>query len=169
MKSNSLFMMLLLTLLAGCGGGGGGGAATPVTLVSIAVTPINSRIALGMTQQFTAIGTFSDNTTQDLTAAATWSSSAASVATISNSAGSNGKATSVAAGTTTITAVSGGRSAFTALTVSAATLVSIAVTPPNPSIVLGLVQQFSATGTFSDSTVLDLTASAVWSSSDLSI
>lgn len=49
------------------------------SLVSIAVTPDNPSIVVGATQQFTATGTYSDNTTQDLTASVTWSSSDASV------------------------------------------------------------------------------------------
>lgn len=37
------------------------------TLVSIAVTPTSPSIAKGLTQQFTATGTYSDNSTQNLT------------------------------------------------------------------------------------------------------
>ena len=40
---------------------------TAATLLSIAVTPANPSIATGTTQQFTATGTFSDNSTQNLT------------------------------------------------------------------------------------------------------
>ena len=46
----------------------------------------------------------------------------------------------------------------TVLTVTAATLQSIAVTPANPSIAKGLTQQFTATGTYSDSSTQNLTA-----------
>ncbi len=41
---------------------------TAATLQSIAVTPANPSIAKGATQQFTATGTYSDGTTQNLTA-----------------------------------------------------------------------------------------------------
>src|SRR5512139_3731926 len=44
-------------------------------------------------------------------------------------------------------------------------LVSIVVTPSNPSIVLGATLQFTATGTYSDSSTRDLTKSATWRSS----
>jgi len=50
-----------------------------------------------------------------------------------------------------------------------ATLTSIAVTPANPSIAAGTNQQFQATGTYSDNTVKDLTASVEWSSSNTSV
>lgn len=169
MKLNSVFVLLLiLATITGCSGGGGGGS-TPKTLVSLAVTPANPGIGPGMTQQFSATGTFSDNTTQDLTTSVIWSSSATSVATISNVAGSNGRATSVATGATTIMAMSGGISASTTLTVTSATLVSITVLPANPSVALGTPQQFSAIGTFSDTTTQDLTTSATWSSSVTSV
>ncbi|MBX3463410.1 MAG: Ig-like domain-containing protein [Planctomycetes bacterium] len=92
---------------------------TPAVLVSLAVTPSGPQIALGTQQAFTAVGTFSDSTTQDLTAAVTWSSSAVGVAVVSNAGGSEGLAASVGTGTTTITAVhpGSGVSGGTTLTV----------------------------------------------------
>ena len=47
---------------------------------------------------------------------------------------------------------------------AAPTLSSIAVTPANPSIVAGTTQQFTATGTYSDSSTADLTGSVTWAS-----
>ena len=84
-------------------------------LSSITVTPANPSIKVGITQQFTAIGTYTDNTTQDLTSTATWSSSATSVATINGV----GLASGIAAGPTTIKATSGAVNGTTTLTVSA--------------------------------------------------
>ncbi len=138
---------------------------TPATLVSIAVTPTNPSIADGTTTQFTATGTFSDNTTQDLTTQVTWSSSSTNIATVSNSTGSNGLATAAATGSATITATSGGTTGSTTVTVTPATLVSIAVTPANPSIALGTTKQFTATGSYSDGTTQNLTTQVTWSSS----
>jgi hypothetical protein len=70
---------------------------------SIAVSPINSTISMGTsTQQFSAIGTFQDNTiTPPLTTTWAWSSSNSAVATIDYY---TGIAQAVAPGTTTITA-----------------------------------------------------------------
>ncbi|MBI5074430.1 MAG: Ig-like domain-containing protein [Nitrospirae bacterium] len=48
------------------------------------------------------------------------------------------------------------------------TLVSIVITPSNPSIMLGKTQQFAATGIYSDSTTRDLTSSSTWTSSNTS-
>jgi hypothetical protein len=49
--------------------------------------------------------------------------------------------------------------------VTAPTLVSITVTPVNPSILKGGTQQFTATGTYSDGSTQNLTSTATWSSS----
>ncbi|MEO6597803.1 MAG: Ig-like domain-containing protein, partial [Planctomycetota bacterium] len=136
-----------------------------------AVIPSNSSFALGTNPQFTATGTFSDSTTLDLTTSVTWSSSSTAVATVSNAPGSNGLATSVAAGQTTITAIkpSSGIFGSTTLTVTAAVLVSIVVTPTNPLMGTGSNQQFTAMGTFSDTSVQDLTSSITWTSSSTAV
>src|SRR6202041_1231443 len=138
---------------------------TAATLQSIAVTPANPSIAKGVTQQFVAIGTFSDGTTQNLTSSVTWSSGTTSIATISAA----GLATGAGVGNSTITATSGAISGSTVLTVTAATLQSIAVTPANPSITKGSTQQFTATGTFSDGTTQNLTGTVTWNSGTTTI
>ena len=132
---------------------------TSAVLASIAVTPANSSIAAGNTQQLTATGTYSDGSTQNLTSTATWSSSASSVATI-NAAG---LASGLIVGSATITAVSGTVQGTTTLTVTAAVLASIAVTPANSSIAAGNTQQLTATGTYSDGSTQNLTSTATWS------
>jgi hypothetical protein len=134
-------------------------------LVSIEVTPTNPQIALGTSGQFAATGTFTDGTTQDLTAQVLWESSASSTSTISNAAGSRGLAHSVGLGDTTIQATFSGVSGATTLSVSSAVLVSVEVTPTNPSVALGTSQQFRATGTFTDGTIQDLSDEVVWTSS----
>ena len=139
---------------------------TAATIVSLAVTPTNPSIANGTTQQFTATATFSDNTTQNVTTSATWASSRPSVATVSNAAGSNGLAHGVAVGNTLISASYLGRSDASTLTVNPATLISISVTPSSPSIALGLSQQFTATGTYTDGSNQDITTTVTWSSSN---
>jgi len=139
-------------------------ASTP-TLTSIAVTPANPSVAKGATQQFTATGTFSNGSTQNLTSSVTWTSLTTSVATITT----GGLAKGLATGTSTIQAKSGSVTGSTTLTVTAATLSSIAVTPANPSINAGSTQQFTATGTFSDSSTQNLTSSVTWTSSKTTV
>ena len=141
----------------------------PAALVSIAVIPANSSVAYGTNQQFAAIGTYTDNSTQPLTTSVTWGVSAATVASISNASGSNGLASSVGQGSATVTATLGTVSGSTVLTVTPATLISIAVTPASSSIINGTAQQFTATGTFTDNSVQNLTASVTWASSAMSV
>ncbi len=138
-------------------------------LASISVSPTNSSIPLGLKQQFAATGFFKNGTVSDLTTSVTWSSSNPTVAVISNSAGSQGLATSLAQGTTAITASLGSVSGSTILTVTPPVLVSLAVTPGNPSIPLGTKQQFNATGTFTDGSTQDLTTSVSWNSSNTAV
>lgn len=80
------------------------------------MTPVNASIPKGMTQQFTAMGTYSDSTTKDLTTMVTWSSSPTAIATINNA----GLATAVEVGTSTITATepNSGEPGSTTLTVT---------------------------------------------------
>ena len=64
-----------------------------------------------------------------------------------------------------LTAAMSGVTATTTLTVTGATLVSLAVTPPDPSVAKGSTLQFTATGTFTDGTNQNLTTQVTWSSS----
>jgi hypothetical protein len=55
-----------------------------------------------------------------------------------------------------------GSSATTPLEVTTATLITLAVSPSNPTIVKGSSQAFAARGTYSDGTVQDLTGEVDW-------
>ena len=92
------------------------------TLQSIVVTPGSARIVPGLTQPFRATGSYSDNTTRDLTGQTTWGSSNTAVATIEAAGARAGEATGRSAGTTTITASLSGVIGSTTLTVDAAPL-----------------------------------------------
>ena len=102
-----------LAFLLCCGGGsstggngssGGGSGTGQVTLQSIAVSPSTAAIAQGTTQAFTAMGTYTDGSTKDLTLTAQWSCLVSTLATVSNNAPTQGLATAVAPGTAVITA-----------------------------------------------------------------
>lgn len=138
---------------------------TNAVLASLHVTPTNPTIAAGTSQQFTAVGTFSDGTVQDLTTEVVWTSSAAAGA-VSNTEGSEGRADGVAVGSATISAAHSGFTGATTLSISNAELVSIAVTPVVPVIALGTTQSFAATGLFTDGSVQDLTSAVTWTTSD---
>ncbi|MDA8423520.1 MAG: Ig-like domain-containing protein, partial [Nitrospiraceae bacterium] len=157
------------TITASFGTVSGTTTLTSSAVTSLSITPTAATIVLGATQQFTAVGVLASGGThtQDLTAYAIWSSSSPTVATVGNTAGSQGLAVSVSLGTTLITASFGGATSNpAALTVNAPVLNSIAVTPSGASLAMGMMQQFTATGTYSDGTTKDITASATWASSN---
>ena len=130
------------------------------TLVSLAVAPVNSSMPDDATKQFSATGTFSDNSTQDVTQSVLWSSSTPAVATITNL----GLVTSVSTGSTTITAMLGSVNNSTALTVSNVKLVSITISPANARVQKGTSLKFTATGNYSDGSTAVL-ANVSWRSS----
>ena len=138
---------------------------TSATLSSIAVNPANPSIVAGATQPFTATGTFSGGSQQDVTKSVSWTSSTPAVATIA----SNGVASGVASGLSTITATLGSVSGTANLTVTTATLAAIQISPQSPTMTIGGSQQFSSTGIYSDGTSADITASATWSSSTATV
>jgi uncharacterized protein YjdB len=148
----------------GVPGGGGGGGSSP-SLVSIAVTPANADLLLGSLQQFTATGTYSDNSTQDITATVTWSSSDTTVASIDGA----GLATALSLGATTISATSGSVTGSTTLTVQPTVLASITVRPINKKIAQLTSQQFQAIGTYTDGSTHNLTGQVSWSSSNTAV
>jgi type II secretory pathway component GspD/PulD (secretin) len=140
---------------------------TSATLRSIAISPAATAVAPGGTQQFTAIGTFSDGTTQDITSDVTWTSSNTAVATIGSGTGT---AVGQASGSTQITATLAGITSPAAiLTGTTAVLESITLSAGTVSIARNGTVQFMATGTFSDGSKQDVTSSASWSSTNTAV
>ena len=149
-----------ISALSGTVTGTSGLSVTP-SLVSIAVTPNPGSVAVNGTLQMTAIATFSDSTTQDITATANWTSSLPNIASV---ASLGGLVTGVSNGTATIKAAQGGASGQSSVTVNAV-LTSIAVTPNPSSVVQGSTLQFTATGTYNDGSTKTITTSVTWTSS----
>ncbi|MDH5354171.1 MAG: Ig-like domain-containing protein, partial [Gammaproteobacteria bacterium] len=166
-------LLLMSLIVSGCGGGGGGSTtATPLgDLVSINVTPASSTVIEGLGVQLTANGSYSGGQTVDISTSVNWVSSDTTIATVNAS----GLSTAVAAGTVTITATTTGSDGITEisgtadLTVNAASLTSISVTPASATVVEGLPQAFVATGNYDNGSSVDLSSSAIWSSSDVTI
>lgn len=131
---------------------------SPPALASLAVTPPNPSLTKGGTQQLTVTGSFSDASTQNVTGGVAWTVSPANVVSVSSS----GMITALANGMATVTATSGSVSGSDIVTVSGATLVSIVVTPANPSIFNGKTQQLTATGSYNDGTNQDITSKVSW-------
>jgi len=141
------------------------GTGIHVQMVSINVTPGGVSKPLGLQQQFTATGVFNNGYQQDLTNSVTWSSSAPTVAGINSS----GLAFTASQGVTTISATQDALSGSSQFTVTAPAVQFITVSPSNATIPKGLTQQFTATGTLTNHTVVDITGTAQWASSFPSI
>jgi len=135
-------------------------------LVSIEVNPDSPTIARGRSQPFNATGTYSDNSTEDITASVNWTSANTSVAIFG---ADTGLALALAEGSTIITATMGVVTGNTTLTVGPHALDSITITPDGLSIARGRSQQFSATGIYSDNATADITASVTWTSDNMSV
>ena len=76
------------TAISAASGGVTGSASvlvTPPVVTSLSVSPTNYSMGMFTNRQFTVTGTYSDSSTSDLTAAATWSSSNSTVATVNGS------------------------------------------------------------------------------------
>jgi uncharacterized repeat protein (TIGR03803 family) len=162
-SSLTAFLLLGFMTLGGCNGDGSSGSPA---LTSIQITPTNPSVAAGTSVQLTATAIYSDNSHADVTAQVSWATSNTAVATVG---ASTGRALGVAAGTATLSASLQGQTAGRTLTVTPARLVSIAITPPIPSIAAGATEQFTATGTYSDNSTKILTTAVTWASSDTSV
>jgi hypothetical protein len=148
---------------------------------SITITPVAPIISVGSSLQFTATARFSDlfsyDFNRDVTSYVVWSLSDADTATINNLA-NPGLVTALAASATTTIQASYKKyerdypdqwapiSGYTTITVDDAALVSIAITPIDPSVNAGNTVQFTATGTYSDTSTHDISSSVTWTSSD---
>ena len=130
-------------------------------LLSLTISPGGAMIMEGKTQQFRAMGNFSDRTTEDLTSTARWQISDTHVAGISGIGLVTAKA---GAGTAAITAAFNGKTGTGTITVSKRALVSITVSPAETTIRQMEAQQFTVLGSFSDGTTQDLTTSVAWTS-----
>jgi trimeric autotransporter adhesin len=160
-------IVLLCLILSGCGAGSlGPGVGGPSrSLVSIAITPANAALLLGTLQQFTATGTYSDHSSQDITDSVTWSSSDISVVSIAG----GGLAAGLTLGSVTISATSGSVTGSTTVNVQSAVLSSITVRPVNKKIAPFTSQQFQAIGTYTDGSTHNVTGQVSWSSSNTAV
>lgn len=155
-----------ITATAGAISGTATVTVTNATLASITITAPTTTLPLGTTEQLTATGLYSDGTTHDLTTQVTWSSSAPLTVAVSNFAGSQGTAAALSLGTATISAALGGVSGSIAITATNATLASVDVSPATLGLAAGTTGQLTATALFSDGTTLDVTGTAVWTTSN---
>ena len=155
---------------------------TPLTIsdavvknISISTAGSASTAAAGNSLALTAMGTYSDNSTVNITNLVTWASSTtnASITSTSNSTLLTGRL----AGTTIVSASYQSVSSNSlSITITSAALQSIAITaqtntnaPVASQAPAGYSQNFIATGSYSDGTTQTLTTNATWTSSNPNI
>ena len=168
----ALLLTGLALPLAGCG--------NPTGLDSIQISPSSQSLTTGETVQFSVTGTYGNanhTKTQTVTSGITWTSSNTSVVTVDTS----GLAKAVGAGSATITA---NAQAFNGPTSSSATITvtstgggtvsgsisSVTITPGTQTVSgAGNTVQFTAIGTTSSGSTVNLTSQVAWISSATSV
>lgn len=166
---NSRYLLSLLSLLAvatvvGCGGGpslAGAPKPAPITLSSITISDKLAQLVVGQTEQLSAVGSYSDGSTKDLTSSVNWNSSDSAVLSVQAS----GLATASLAGFATVTASLNDTSTSVPLSVVAKSIVTLQVSPVKATVFLGSTQQFTAVATYNDGSSADITSQVVWTSS----
>ncbi|MFT6903609.1 MAG: hypothetical protein ACJAS1_000253 [Oleiphilaceae bacterium] len=135
---------------------------TDAELVSLSLSPVNASIPLGRSQQYSAQGTYTDGSVQDVNSQVTWLSSSESQVLISNTLSLKGLAESLALGSTTLSAVLGDVQQDTTLTIEDASLNSIEIQPSNQTVAKGTDAEVKAFGYYSDGSQIDLTSKVIW-------
>ncbi|MGZ3450131.1 MAG: beta strand repeat-containing protein [Polyangiales bacterium] len=142
---------------------------TNAVVTSISITPSTVSVPAGVTYQYQATALYSDGTSKDVTALASWSSSDATIVAVSNALGSRGQAKSLAPGSVKITATYSGVSGTANATVTTAKLKTVQVTPFKPTLPIGYGIRLTATAIYDDGTTFTVTGQATWASTDSSI
>lgn len=136
------------------------------TIKSITVTPDSLTMAWGTQQQFSAIATFTDNTTLDVTQLVNWM--AANFA-VDMDYSTPGLARASYNGLATVTAYLEGFSDSASVTVLPPQLQSIQITPASRTIAPTTIQHFTASGNYEDGSVRDVTSLVTWNSSNQAV
>jgi len=125
-----------------------------------------SSLAAGVTDQLSAIGTFSDGSTQDITSDLSWQSSASSIASIN---AQTALLTSIQQGNIVITATNSTLSATLNVTISPASLTALSMSPSTISLAKGSNKEVTITAFYSDQSFVDVSNQVSWVSSDSTI
>ncbi|SOD72609.1 Ig-like protein group 2 [Jatrophihabitans sp. GAS493] len=131
------------------------------TVTGVTVTGVPASLAKGATRQLTATARYSDGTTANVTAQASWSSSEPAVAGVS----AGGLLTATGIGTSSVSASFGGATGSGSVSVTAAVLTSLSITPANAHVRVLQVVPLHASATYSDGTSVNITTKALWWSS----
>lgn len=136
------------------------------SIASLELILSSTSISVGISTALICIATYSDGSTEDITASVQLESSSPEVALVSNHTHTKGVVSSLGVGATTLSASIAGVTNSTELTVTTASLVSIAVESESSLLSANINAYFSAKGTFDDGSVVDITDTVTWELSD---
>ncbi|WP_455219245.1 Ig-like domain-containing protein [Kaarinaea lacus] len=139
---------------------------TSAQLNAISIEPAQVLINAGTTTSLQALGFYSDGNILDITKQVAWQSSDINTVTVGSVAGDEGVLTGQREGSATVSATLNGISQNAEITVSNSVLNEITITPSITSIAKETVIQLTATGTYSDYSVRDITAMVTWISTN---
>jgi len=156
--------LYIFFIVSGCGllGNDSNKTSSDPTIEKIAIAPLVSTLAQGITLQMSATAFYNDGSKTDITKSAQWSSSDTNISTID----SNGTLTTVSAGAHTISASYEQFSTETNITINDATLESLNINPANPSIIKNTNISLNVVGIFSNGSTLDISHQVTWTVGD---
>ncbi len=141
-------------------------AVKSAAITSIQINQLNPTIPLNGSLAFKATGYYDDGSSTDITSLGSWTSANLSVATVG---ANSGLVSAVSAGSVLVSIDYAGLTHQRTLTVTSFTVDSIAITPINPSGIIGLGTQLYATAFLSNGTTQDVSSSVEWSSATASV
>jgi len=138
---------------------------TQAVIESIEITPNSASLLVNTTKNFTAIATYSDGETINITELATWISDNTAVANVITTGSGAGLVSAAMLGTTTITAsLASITSNIAEVNVTNKIIDNIQITPNNKSYNVGQTEQYKVTIIYTDYSIKDITAEAQISS-----
>lgn len=161
-----LLVMSVAILTTGCGDSGSDNPPPP-NVTSIEVNTSTETIPLGLSVVFTTVSNLSDSSSQDVTSLATYILQDSTILALESNTTNMFKAIGV--GSSVVTTQYAGYEVNTTITVSNAELTSISVTAPSLNVGKGQTIQFTANGTYTDNSIVDISSDVNWISTDTSI
>jgi hypothetical protein len=143
-----------------------------IQLSAISVGPAAPppQVAAGGTVQLTAIGTYSDQSTKDVTGSVNWVSANTNVATVTPAGGLVTCVSTASTAQQVVISAAGATATGTVpVTCLAPTLSSLVLTPASPTLAAGSSVQLTATANFSYGPAQNVTSTASWTSSNSSV
>ncbi len=134
---------------------------TAAELTQITLNPEAPNLPLGTQLSLTALGLYSDGSSQDLSDQVNWNSADTGIVDID----AKGLVQPQGIGSTNVSASLAGISRTLTITVSSAILNSIEISAANDSLPLGQQQALRALGHYSDGTLQDISEQVTWQSS----